>query len=83
MGSGPIPPHTPVVVDIWPRDNASAVYTDMTRTLVVGEVADDVREWHRLVKEALDRAIAETEAGRRGTRALRRDVRDLRGRRAS
>ncbi len=69
MGSGPIPPHTPVVVDIWPRDNASAVYTDMTRTWVVGEIADDVREWHRLVKEALDRAIAETKPGIEG-RAL-------------
>ena len=63
MGSGPIPPHTPLVVDIWPRDNASAVYTDMTRTFVVGEVADDVREWHRLCKEALDRALAEIRPG--------------------
>ncbi len=69
MGSGPIPPHTPVVVDIWPRDNASAVYTDMTRTFVRGDVAADVREWHRLVKEALDRAIAETAPGVEG-RAL-------------
>ena len=56
MGSGPIRPGTPLVVDIFPRDNASAVYTDMTRTFVVGEVPDDVREWHRLVKEALDKA---------------------------
>ena len=63
MGSGPIPPHTPLVVDIFPRDNASAVYTDMTRTFVRGDVADDVREWHRLVREALDRAIAETKPG--------------------
>jgi len=63
MGSGPIPPHTPLVVDIFPRDNASGVYTDMTRTFVVGDVPDDVREWHRLVKEALDRALAETKPG--------------------
>jgi Xaa-Pro aminopeptidase len=63
MGSGPIPPNTPLVVDIFPRDNASAVYTDMTRTFVVGEVAEDVREWHRLSKEALDRAIADIRAG--------------------
>jgi Xaa-Pro aminopeptidase len=63
MGSGPIRPSTPLVVDIFPRDNASAVYTDMTRTFVVGDVPDDVREWHRLVKEALDRAIAETRPG--------------------
>jgi len=63
MGSGPIRPSTPLVVDIFPRDNLSAVYTDMTRTFVVGAVPDDVREWHRLVKEALDRAVAEIRAG--------------------
>jgi Xaa-Pro aminopeptidase len=63
MGSGPIPPGSPIVVDIWPRDNESAIYTDMTRTFVVGDVPDDVREWHRLVKEALDRAISEIKPG--------------------
>ena len=63
MGSGPIPAGVPIVVDIWPRDNASAVYTDMTRTFVVGDVADDVREWHRLCKEALDRAVSEIKPG--------------------
>ena len=63
MGSGPIPPHIPLIVDIFPRDNASAVYTDMTRTFVVGEVPDEVREWHRLVKQALDASVAEIRAG--------------------
>ena len=66
MGSGPIRPSTPLVVDIFPRDNASAVYTDMTRTFVVGDVPDYVREWHRLVKEALDRAVAEIRPGVEG-----------------
>jgi Xaa-Pro aminopeptidase len=63
MGSGPIRPNSPLVVDIFPRDNASAVYTDMTRTFVAGDVPDDVREWHRLCKEALDTAVAEIRAG--------------------
>ena len=63
MGSGPIRPNTPLVVDIFPRDNASAVYTDMTRTFVVGDVPVDVREWHRLCKEALEAAVAEIRAG--------------------
>ena len=63
MGAGPIRPGTPLVVDIFPRDNASAVYTDMTRTFVVGDVPVDVREWHRLCKEALDAAVAEIRAG--------------------
>jgi Xaa-Pro aminopeptidase len=63
MGSGPIRPSTPLVVDIFPRDNTSGVYTDMTRTFVVGDVPADVHEWHRLVKEALDSAVAEIRAG--------------------
>jgi Xaa-Pro aminopeptidase len=66
MGSGPIPPSVPLIVDIFPRDNASAVYTDMTRTFVVGDVPDNVREWHRLVKEALDAAVAEIRPGVEG-----------------
>ena len=66
MGSGPIRPGVPVVVDIWPRDNESFVYCDMTRTFVVGDVPGDVREWHRLCKEALDRAISEIEPGADG-----------------
>jgi Xaa-Pro aminopeptidase len=69
MGSGPIRPGIPLVVDIFPRDNGSGVFTDMTRTFVVGDVPDEVREWHRLVKEALDRAIAETGPGA-DTRAI-------------
>jgi Xaa-Pro aminopeptidase len=63
MGAGPIRPSSPLVVDIFPRDNGSGVYTDMTRTFVVGDVPDRVREWHRLVKEALDRAISEIRPG--------------------
>jgi Xaa-Pro aminopeptidase len=63
MGSGPIRPNSPLVVDIFPRDNVSAVYTDMTRTFVVGDVPDEVRQWHRLCQEALDTAVAEIRAG--------------------
>jgi Xaa-Pro aminopeptidase len=66
MGSGPISAGVPIVIDIWPRDNESFVFCDMTRTFVIGEVPDQVREWHRLCKEALDRAISEIKAGADG-----------------
>lgn len=66
MGSGAIDAGVPIVIDIWPRDNESAIYCDMTRTFVIGDVPDDVREWHRLVKEALDRAISEIKEGASG-----------------
>ena len=66
MGSGPIRAGVPIVVDVWPRDNESFMFSDMTRTFVVGEVPDEVREWHRLCKEALDRAISELKDGADG-----------------
>jgi Xaa-Pro aminopeptidase len=66
MGSGPIEAGVPVVIDIWPRDNESFMFSDMTRTFVVGEPSDDVRKWHALAKEALDRAISEIKDGADG-----------------
>lgn len=66
MGCGPVPAGVPIVVDIWPRDNESSIFCDMTRTYVVGDVPDDIREWHRLCKAALDRAISEITDGADG-----------------
>jgi Xaa-Pro aminopeptidase len=63
MGSGPILPNETIVIDIWPRDAETGCFADMTRTFVVGEPTDEVREWHRLVSEALDRSIATLRAG--------------------
>jgi Xaa-Pro aminopeptidase len=69
MGAGGIGVGEPVVIDLWPRDNDSACYADMTRTFCIGEPSDELREWHRLVKEALDRTQALLRAGAEG-RAL-------------
>jgi len=58
MGHGPIKVGEPVVIDIWPRDDASTCFADMTRTFVVGPAPDEVQEWHALTKQALDAATA-------------------------
>jgi Xaa-Pro aminopeptidase len=58
MGSGPIGRGESIVVDLWPRDRESACFADMTRTFVVGEAPSELRELHRLTKEALDLATA-------------------------
>jgi Xaa-Pro aminopeptidase len=63
MGSGQIQAGEPVVIDLWPRDNESACCADMTRTFVVGDVPDELAEWHRLCKEALDRAVRDVRPG--------------------
>jgi Xaa-Pro aminopeptidase len=66
MGSGPISAGEAVVFDLWPRDRETAAYTDMTRTYVVGDVPDEIREYHRLCKEALDRTTAAAKPGVNG-----------------
>ena len=55
-GSGPLPANLPIVIDLWPRDEDSGCWADMTRTFVVGEVAEAVRAHEALVREALKRA---------------------------
>src|SRR5258705_6552411 len=63
MGDGPIESGETIVIDLWPRDNESACCADMTRTFVVGDVPDEVAEWHRLALQALERALADIRPG--------------------
>jgi len=63
MGAGQIEAGEPIVIDLWPRDNESACCADMTRTYVVGDVPDELVEWHRLCKEALDQAEQDLRPG--------------------
>jgi Xaa-Pro aminopeptidase len=71
MGSGPIAPGEPVVLDLFPRDRETGCYADMTRTFVVGTPPDELVEYQRLVKEALDRSIAAIKAGIDGSEVHR------------
>ncbi len=62
-GAGPLTPDTPICFDLWPQDDASGCWTDMTRTYVVGEVSDAVGDLHRLVREAHERSLAVLRTG--------------------
>jgi Xaa-Pro aminopeptidase len=66
MGSGPIAPSEAVVIDLFPRDRETGCYADMTRTFVVGDVPDELAEYHRLVHEALRRSMEAVKAGAEG-----------------
>ena len=76
-GSGPLPADLPIVIDLWPRDEESGCWADMTRTFVVGEVSEQVRAMEALVLEAIERA---REAGAKDhrTRAVRPRLRCVR-----
>jgi Xaa-Pro aminopeptidase len=71
MGSGPIAPGESVVIDLFPRDSDSGCYADMTRTFVVGDVPDELAEYHRLVDEALQRSLEAVKAGAEGNAIYR------------
>jgi Xaa-Pro aminopeptidase len=55
-GSGPLPANLPIVIDLWPRDEESTCFADMTRTFLVGDVPEAVRELEALVRAALERS---------------------------
>jgi Xaa-Pro aminopeptidase len=57
-GSGPLAPDVAITIDLWPRDEESQCWADMTRTFVVGTPNDATAEMHRLSMEALERATA-------------------------
>jgi Xaa-Pro aminopeptidase len=64
QGSGPVPAGVPVIVDIWPRDERSGCFSDMTRTFVTGgEPAEDVVRWHSLAHTALQRVYEQVRPG--------------------
>ena len=66
MGSGPISPGEPIVIDLWPKDRETGCHADMTRTYCVGEPPEELVEYHGLVKRALDEAIAGVRGGAAG-----------------
>lgn len=55
-GSGPLPADLPIVIDLWPRDEESGCWADMTRTFVVGEISEQVHAMEALVLEAMELA---------------------------
>ncbi|MHB8642738.1 MAG: M24 family metallopeptidase [Gaiellaceae bacterium] len=63
MGSGEIRPNEPIVIDLWPKDGATACFADMTRTYCIGEVPDELLDYHRVAKDSLDRSLAAIKEG--------------------
>ncbi|MGH2818143.1 MAG: M24 family metallopeptidase [Actinomycetota bacterium] len=62
-GSGPIQPNRTVIIDVFPSDRRTSVYSDMTRTFVPGEPSEEVRRMHAHVREALGVAFKALKPG--------------------
>jgi Xaa-Pro aminopeptidase len=64
QGTGPLQAGVPIIIDIWPRDERSTCFSDMTRTFVAGgEPAEDVVGWHALARTALERVYEQLRPG--------------------
>ena len=62
-GSGPLPAHEPIVVDVFPRSKGTHYHADMTRTFVRGEPTDEVRRRFEVTLEAMEAAFDAIEPG--------------------
>jgi Xaa-Pro aminopeptidase len=71
MGSGPIAAGESIVFDLFPRDRATGVYSDMTRAYVVGDVPEELRRYHELCLQALRLSAAEVRPGVNGRDLMR------------
>jgi Xaa-Pro aminopeptidase len=56
-GEGPIKANAPVIIDIFPTSRRTHYNGDLTRTVVVGDIDEDVRKMHAAVVQALDAGI--------------------------
>ena len=71
-GSGPIASDDVVLFDLFPRDRATGCYSDFTRTFALDGGSDEIREFHRLSREARELATGAVRAGVNGKEIHRR-----------
>jgi Xaa-Pro aminopeptidase len=62
-GTGPLHADEPIIIDLFPVEDESGYYADMTRTVVKGEPSDEIREMYTVLQEAKRLAISHTRTG--------------------
>ncbi len=65
-GEGQLRANAPVIIDVFPRGKTSGYHGDLTRTVVVGEIPEKVRQMWDASCAALDVAIGMLRAGVNG-----------------
>jgi Xaa-Pro aminopeptidase len=65
-GAGPLPAGLPIEIDLWPRDEETSCWADMTRTFVGGEVNAKTADMRDIGREALEAARGAARPGADG-----------------
>jgi Xaa-Pro aminopeptidase len=69
IGSGTLKPHMPIVIDMFPRDETTGYYADMTRTISKGKPCQQIIEMFEAVREAQQIGMLHIKAGVAGAEA--------------
>jgi len=62
-GDGAIRANAPVIIDVFPLSRETNYHGDLTRTVVVGEVSEEVRRMHAAAVQALEAGVETIRAG--------------------
>ncbi|MFZ3149581.1 MAG: Xaa-Pro peptidase family protein [Methanothrix sp.] len=62
-GTGPLAANAPIVIDIFPRSKSSRYFADMTRTVLKGEAAPEIKEIYEAVRLAQAEGLEAIRAG--------------------
>jgi len=62
-GTGPLKADEPIVIDLFPMNEKSGYYADMTRTVVRGEPSREIREMYDALREAKQIGISRVKSG--------------------
>jgi Xaa-Pro aminopeptidase len=65
-GEGAIRAGAPVIIDIFPSSRKTHYHGDLTRTVVVGAIPEEIRKMHAATLQALDAGIESIRAGASG-----------------
>ena len=57
-GTGPLPAHKPIVIDIFPRSGQTRYFADITRTVVRGRASSRVKTMHDAILQAQTHALS-------------------------
>ncbi|MFA4878397.1 MAG: Xaa-Pro peptidase family protein [Methanoregula sp.] len=65
-GTGALKADEPIVIDLFPVEEKTGYYADMTRTVVKGEPSQEIREMYTALREAKHLGISRVKAGAGG-----------------
>lgn len=78
VGSGPLKANEPIIIDIFPKDEQTGYYADITRTVVKGKASDSLKKMYKAVLAAQGLVFNNASNGARGDIIHKKVVKSLR-----